>query len=93
MTMASSVVLDASKGVWIDGVQFPFHVSTDVTVEPGSHEDPTVVSLRIFVLGTVTFIDGKRRQVVDRELGDVGEWARALVRAGLLERLPWLAAS
>lgn len=95
MTMASSVVLTRHQdpAVVIDGVPFPFAVGADVDIEPGGSDALTVVVLRVFVHGTVLYTDGKQRQVIDRELGDVGQWARDLVRAGLLERLPWLEAS
>lgn len=87
---ARSVVLDHTEGVKIDGIPFPFHVGLDVNIEAGGASALTVVWLPVYVLGTVIYDDGRQRQVIDRELGDVGQWARDLVRAGLLERSLWL---
>jgi len=90
--LASSVTLSWDEGVTIDGIRFPFWVGEDVGIEPGGSDALTVVNLPLLVWGTVVMHDrgGKRGKVVDQELGDVGEGARALVRTGLLERLPWL---
>lgn len=95
MRIASSVTLDMNEGVFIDGIKFPFYVSEEATVTAGP-DLITTVTLDLFVDGVVTVRDrdGKRR-VYDGRLdgeGDVGEWARRLVREGLLERVPWLSA-
>jgi hypothetical protein len=88
MRIASSVTLDMSEGVFIDGIKFPFYVSEEATVTAGP-DLITTVTLDLFVDGVVTVRDrdGKRR-VYDRYEGDVGEWARRLVREGLIERIP-----
>jgi hypothetical protein len=92
MKIASSVTLAMSEGVFIDGIKFPFYVSEEATVTAGS-DLITTVSLDLFVDGVVIVRDrdGGRR-VYDGREGDVGEWARRLVREGLLERVPWLTA-
>jgi hypothetical protein len=88
MKIASSVTLDMSDGVFIDGIKFPFYVSEETTVTAGT-DLITTVTLDLFVDGVVTVRDreGRRRVYVDGE-GDVAEWARRLVREGLLERIP-----
>jgi hypothetical protein len=86
--LASSVTLDMNEGVWIDGIKFPFYVADHAAVTAG-RDLITTVSLDLFVDGVVTVRDrdGKRR-VYDGREGDVAEWARRLVREGLLERMP-----
>lgn len=91
MKLADSVVIDWNEGVKIDGVHFPFYVGEGVEIDPGGSGDITVVHLPVLVAGVVTFVDRSgRRRVIDPELGDVGEWARTLVRRGLLGAFPWL---
>lgn len=88
MKLASSVTLDMNEGVFIDGIKFPFYVADGAVVTAG-RDLITAVSLDLFVDGVVTVLDrdGGRRIYVDGE-GDVAEWARRLVREGLLERIP-----
>jgi hypothetical protein len=88
MRLASTVTLDMNQGVFIDGIEFPFYVADHAVVTAGP-DLITTVTLDLFVDGVVTVRDrdGKRRVYVDGE-GDVAEWARRLVREGLLERIP-----
>lgn len=88
MKLADSVHISWDDGITIDGVEFPFYVGDGVEIEPGG-SDFTVVSLPLLVRGVVTLVDrGGRRRVVDQELGDVAEYARTLVHAGLLDAFP-----
>ena len=86
--LARTVDLDWGRGVTIDGIEFPFHVSEDIDVENDSGV-LNVVTLRLFVDGLVTLRtrEGKR-STYDATEGEVGIWARRLVREGLLERIP-----
>jgi hypothetical protein len=92
MRFASSVVASMDHGVFIDGIEFPWYVSAaDFEIDPGGPDKLTSVHLNVLVLGTVTYSDAEgRRRVIDQEFGDVADYARALVRAGLAVRVPWL---
>jgi hypothetical protein len=92
--LASSVWIQmADNTLRIDGIEFPFYVSEDITVEPGGWERLTVINLPLVLdlagVVVITSRDGER-QVIDGQNGDVADWARRLVREGLLEALPWL---
>lgn len=85
--MANSVRLSWGEGVFIDGIEFPYAVGEDIEVE--HDHGVTVVTLRLLVDGTTVVVNRSgERKVFDRLLGDVGEWARSLVRAGFLDSLP-----
>lgn len=94
MRLAASVILDAREGVTIDGVLFPWYVADEATVDAGP-DRITTINLQLFVDGVVSIVDRDGcRRVIDgylgRGLGDIGAYARELVRTGLLEALPWL---
>ena len=89
MHMARSMTLEYGRGIDIDGIPFPFAVDIDVDVQP--NDGVTVVTLPVYVNGVVTIVrqDGQPHHI-DPVEGDVGEWARRIVREGLVESLPWL---
>jgi hypothetical protein len=76
----------------LDGETFPFWVTDDVEIEGLTRDELTVLRIGVVVDGVAVVLDRHgKRTVVDPELGDVGAYARRVVREGLLEAFPWLA--
>ena len=92
MKLAHSMTCDYRTGVVeIDGVPLPFYISEDgPSVETEPQGFVSTVWLPVMVSGVVTIRTDKGPQSYDPSVGEVGEYARRLVREGLLERLPWL---
>lgn len=94
MKLAGSVIIDRYQHtLTIDGVEFPFYLA-----EPGPQVDGFDIDFPIAKVAIPLLVDGiveirmddGRSEFHDPEHGEVGAWARRLVREGLLERLPWL---
>lgn len=79
--------------VYIDGVRIPWWLSTNgPTVERYGDDSPIhVVTLPLLLDGVITIVgDDGSKDVIDPELGNVREWAKAYVRNELANRFPWL---
>lgn len=94
--LAHSATLSGSDGrIYIDGQEFPFYVGEDIDVTGLGRDEITTLVLPVLIDGVVIIDDRRGRKVIDgallEGLGDVGEYARALVRQELHKAFPWLA--
>ena len=82
-----------SGEVCIDGLPLPYHVEPDPEVA-NVEGMVNVLRIGIFVDGPVVIVPrgSSSPELVDPVLGPVGEYARNLVRKGLLEEFPWIRA-
>jgi hypothetical protein len=74
----------------LDGVPFPFYIAEQGFTVDAVSAPVLYANVTIPVLGVVTITGDDGPKVFDSEFGEVAEYARALVRRGLLERNPWL---
>lgn len=90
---AHSVVIDyETHDVIIDGRRVPYWLTVGgPEVETPTKDNPlSVLTLPIYVDGTIIIKGDGRDTIIDPILGDVGQWATNYVRAAMAARLPWL---
>lgn len=88
---ARTARIDTRGGdIHIDSVRLPYWLAEQPTVEPvGDRVPMQIVTLKVLVEGAVVIVGDLGSRIFDPIEGEVGEWARRLVREGLAD-IPWL---
>lgn len=91
---ARRIVIDHSQGnISVDGVVLPWLIAEQGPQVSADPPGVIEVSVPLLVNGTVEVRNLPAPRVYDSELGDVGAYARELVRSQLAEAYPWLEAA